>query len=557
MKDQRTLSFICYHSMIMLNLIIETCLSLIFSHLFTFRNWLVIEIIVILKLTVCSLLQVEGPWPTARCKRILFSEAEDGIQVHPVTRWALRSEPGDHEEINLLVTKYGRSLPGTTIMIVPFVCPKIFYEYGGPNIGTHPLPFPEQNLTTDRWGLVSNKFQAPNPGEPRKYIDGQLYPYVYWANSNPLDVKGICEGKNALTLLNSYIVIRVFNRFTYREPPTWNEDVYPVFKQYATLFPVMTQNYVDLGNYHEVMTHLSVINMTLRLPASHPNHMPVTRDLSRGKLNMILKWIDHPCPGSTEDFTVELLRQHLQTALEVEHSTIPAYLTALATIKDNYNVQVQAIFRQILIQEMLHLALVANILNAVGGKPMLFSKNFIPFYPSRMPGGLMPKLQIPIERCSIALIADIFMKIEEPSVTAEPDFGSLPSTIDVNKETLIPSTGTARHFQISELIENKGELSSVLLIKFLIAKTAERNTLLRALLFSTDFVLHSKYGHHWKRVTILAMLPFLVGPRFSQDDKRNSFKKASLQLLRVCCVYMIVLIFSYYLLIRSFLAGEN
>lgn len=109
----------------------------------------------------------------------------------------------------------------------------------------------------------------------------------------------------------------------------------------------MTKSYVDLGNYHEVIKGKLHINITLRLPQSNPNHMPVTRDLSKGKRDMILKWLDNPCydRDTLADFTIEKLRKNLQTALEIEHATIPTYLTALATIKSSYNTEVQALFR--------------------------------------------------------------------------------------------------------------------------------------------------------------------------------------------------------------------
>lgn len=364
--------------------------------------------------------EVEGTWPVVQCKRILFSEAKNGIQLHSYTNWVLRAEPGDEVEISLLATRFGTPVPGVEIHITPFVCDKIFYEYGGPAIGTEPLPFPAKNLTTNESGLVSIQFRAPDPKKQRKFIDGQLYPYLFWDQENPIDAIKTCEEKTYLNLLKSYIVIKVFDSFSYEDPPTWRKDVYPIFKQYSLLYPVMTLNYVDLGNYYEVTQHLGLINMTLRLPRTHPNHMPVTRDLSKDKLNMILKWLDCPEEGKEEEgFTIEELRRSLQTAMEVEHSTIPTYLTALATIKKNYNNEVQAIFKQIILQEMLHLALTANLLNAVGGEPVLFSENFIPLYPTRLPGGLLPTLQVPIEKCSISLIADIFMAIEQPSITAE------------------------------------------------------------------------------------------------------------------------------------------
>jgi len=187
--------------------------------------------------------------------------------------------------------------------------------------------------------------------------------------------------------------------------------------------------------------------------------MPVTRDLSKSKRDKILKWLDRPCPGDEkQDFTLHRLRQHLQTALEIEHATIPTYLTALATIKDNYNTEVQDIFRQILIQEMLHLGVAANLLNAVGGEPVLFSENFIPLYPTRLPGGLMPQLQVPIEKCSVALIADIFMAIEQPSITADFDdyIYRERSEPGDSEETVIPGADQQQPLKVTGQYRTKG-----------------------------------------------------------------------------------------------------
>jgi hypothetical protein len=57
-----------------------------------------------------------------------------------------------------------------------------------------------------------------------------------------------------------------------------------------------------------------------------PGHMPVTRDLSKGKKDMILKWLDKPERGDMKRMDFEELKKNLQIAIEVEHSTIPLYL---------------------------------------------------------------------------------------------------------------------------------------------------------------------------------------------------------------------------------------
>ena len=80
--------------------------------------------------------------------------------------------------------------------------------------------------------------------------------------------------------------------------------------------------------------------------------------------------------------TVEDLRQHLQWAIELEHSTLPPYLTALYSIKDGTNQEAVEVIHSVFIEEMLHLTLAANILNAVGGAPNLDYPGIMPSYPT-------------------------------------------------------------------------------------------------------------------------------------------------------------------------------
>src|ERR1700730_14982726 len=73
----------------------------------------------------------------------------------------------------------------------------------------------------------------------------------------------------------------------------------------------------------------------------------------------------------------------LQTALELELATIPPYLIALLSIKLPSNREPAELIRSVMVEEMLHLALVANVINALGGEPRL-NKKAIPHYPLHM-----------------------------------------------------------------------------------------------------------------------------------------------------------------------------
>jgi hypothetical protein len=125
------------------------------------------------------------------------------------------------------------------------------------------------------------------------------------------------------------------------------------------------------------------------------------------------------------------LRAQLQTALELEHSTIPPYLCALYSIRPGTNLMPVEIIKSVVLEEMLHMIMAANILNAIGGQPQIGAKEtgkggkFIPDYPTRLPGDIDHTLIINLEYFSKESIRT-FWKIEHPSggYKLPPDFGA-------------------------------------------------------------------------------------------------------------------------------------
>jgi hypothetical protein len=111
-------------------------------------------------------------------------------------------------------------------------------------------------------------------------------------------------------------------------------------------------------------------------------------------------------------WTLDSLREHLQAALAVEHATIPPYFTAWISIHDGANVEAAEIVRSVMLEEMLHLTLAANLLNAVGGSPSLTRKGFVPRYPHRLPFS-GDRFEINIERFSRRSL-ETFLAIERP-----------------------------------------------------------------------------------------------------------------------------------------------
>lgn len=90
----------------------------------------------------------------------------------------------------------------------------------------------------------------------------------------------------------------------------------------------------------------------------------------------------------TQTSVTDQLKSMLQIAIEVEHATLPPYLTACWSIHGNsmYAQKARNLILSVIREEMLHMAMACNILNAIGGRPNVNGKNFIPQYPAFLPG---------------------------------------------------------------------------------------------------------------------------------------------------------------------------
>ena len=142
--------------------------------------------------------------------------------------------------------------------------------------------------------------------------------------------------------------------------------------------------------------------------------------------------------------TPESLRQHLQTALVLEHSTIPPYLTALYSIREGANVEAAEVIRSVVMEEMLHMTLVANVMNAVGAEPAVDGPGFVPDYPCPLPhsSGAFEVGLLPFSKPAL----ETFVRIERPAPADAPPqdedydtIGQFYRAIEEGLEALGPS----------------------------------------------------------------------------------------------------------------------
>ncbi len=354
-----------------------------------------------------------------------FARADDFV---------FRLNPGDKAVTVYYATTFGRRAAGQKISLGYDATIMTMQAGQGPLAGPQVVGLPTSALTfppsiiTRKDGTAELPLEASDPGCPRGYIDGQVYGVSYALGDSPPAAGSVWNSSRLVNVL-------VWSVFKAPERPTWLRDVRPILQQYANLYPVM-RPIVDLDNYASLIAKRTILKNVLDAPVSDPNYMPVTRDLSAAKRAMIRRWLDRPHYMRLD--SVQDLLTALQQAIELEHSTIPPYLCALYSIKPGANVEVAELIRSVVIEEMLHMALIANLLVSVGGSPRMGHPGFVPRYPGPLPGGLRGGLTVRLRRCSIAQIRDVFMAIEEPEETVETVSGrdEPGDPIDVHRFTI-------------------------------------------------------------------------------------------------------------------------
>ncbi|WP_330241883.1 ferritin-like domain-containing protein [Streptomyces sp. NBC_00525] len=122
--------------------------------------------------------------------------------------------------------------------------------------------------------------------------------------------------------------------------------------------------------------------------------------------------------------TIEELHEYLYKGLQLEHATLPPYLTALYSLQPGRNADAWHVIRVVAVEEMLHLTLVANVLNAVGGTPDLTKSGFVPDYPTYLPCG-PDYFQVHLLPFSPDAL-DTFLKIEKPAQAPDEESRLVP-----------------------------------------------------------------------------------------------------------------------------------
>ncbi len=215
-----------------------------------------------------------------------------------VTPMVCRLDPGTQVTIDLVALSFGSPAANQTIGIQWNNEPLIQQEQGdppGPPVGTpaSALQFPE-SVTTDANGQASFKLIATKegPGNPRgnwnsqSYsLDGQVYGIGFSWKLQPNPDPCV------------FVSVHVYESVSVPDSPDWNNDVLPILQPYAELYPFM-KKFLDLSNQGQVLKFAEYITCRMGLSENDPRYMPVTRDLSTNKKQIVLKWLAQNAPSS-------------------------------------------------------------------------------------------------------------------------------------------------------------------------------------------------------------------------------------------------------------------
>ena len=183
---------------------------------------------------------------------------------------------GQTAQSQIMVRKYGNPVQGTP----PPVTAQVQLDDGGSPTDVA-LSFGNLNangLAPVTTKVFVNQLQLPPDRVP---LDSLLYFVLMKDDAGQLIGDEAAEGYS--------LSILVFQAYTAPANPTWN-DVGEIFKAYARMYPGMKSRF-DISDPATVMGDPQAVLDHMAVPVEDPMYMPVTRDLSPAKVQMIVTWL--------------------------------------------------------------------------------------------------------------------------------------------------------------------------------------------------------------------------------------------------------------------------
>ncbi|MBS7253979.1 hypothetical protein [Flavobacterium branchiicola] len=203
-------------------------------------------------------------------------------------KFVFRLDPEDTCKVDFYATHLGKALPNAVIQMQDDTQKLLFSPPPPvvPEIGTPPIPYftgkKPVEITTDANGQATLEFVAPDPGNPRVYIDGQIYGISYNLSTQTF---ADCNQSNFISLL-------IYSGAPATEiVPDWDNFIQPIMQQYANLYPLMSKGIFNLADRSVFENNAQILHLVFSKDPEDPNYMPATRDLSKYKKTVILNYL--------------------------------------------------------------------------------------------------------------------------------------------------------------------------------------------------------------------------------------------------------------------------
>ncbi|MGH1343699.1 MAG: jacalin-like lectin [Nannocystales bacterium] len=220
------------------------------------------------------------------------------FRMNPGVTATAQQPSGDKAQVNVYVRTFGQVPQEAGLKVnLTTMSPADSFAYTNQTIGTGgtpgldcaPLGTPTDALTFGASasvvnGLATFDLSATDPGNPRGFIDGQVYFLTYEVDGG---AAGLVQNPDDL------VSVLVFEQTT-AVNPTWEGSIQTILGQYGRLYPIMSR--FGLDDYESVRTNAEQIRAVLERPITDPFHMPVTRDLSESRRQLIYTWMDAGMP---------------------------------------------------------------------------------------------------------------------------------------------------------------------------------------------------------------------------------------------------------------------
>lgn len=219
-----------------------------------------------------------GNWTT------ILAEHQSGKYVG-ISPYTARAVGGESVTFEVRAFQWGKALPNETLSLSAQSTKKtptsLVINDGTDGSGS---------AVTDENGLAVFTVNTPatlSIPASRQPLDSLVYLFTGpWTDFN-----GVTAWPSGLVVWSPYQYADMPN-------PTWEGQVQPIFDQYMRIYPGM-QQIMDLTNLSVVQGNMQALLDVLSLPFEAPHRMPVTRDLSPQKIEVIKTWLRNEIAANT------------------------------------------------------------------------------------------------------------------------------------------------------------------------------------------------------------------------------------------------------------------